>query len=81
VVVVDLPAFTPSATVAVAPEMPLPVVPSVTIPLRDNIVAVGVGVDSVGLGVGPVREVPPHAEPQTITASKAAKLFMLNLPP
>lgn len=55
-----MPAFGPSAIVTVAPETPLAVVLSVTVPLRENVVAVVVG---VGVGVGDVVVLfPPQAD-------------------
>src|SRR6478672_6435951 len=50
-VIVDLPIFRPLGMDTVAPEMPLPIVMSVTCPLSEFAVGVGVG---VGVGDGDV---------------------------
>ena len=58
-VAVDLPAFTLSAMETIAPDIPLPVVMSVTRPLRENVV--------VGDGDVVVLLLPPHATAASIS--------------
>ena len=77
--VVDFPAFTPSEMAMVAPEIPLPVVLSVTVPLSEKVAAVGVG---VGVGVVGVFDVgllsPPHETPTSTTMAINVRVFQYN---
>ena len=73
-VVVDLPAFTLSAMVTVAPEMTVALMLSVTVPLNENVVGVGVGDGAVE-----VLLPPPHAEMETPRTRVARTRFIGHL--
>jgi hypothetical protein len=71
-VVVDLPAFEPSGMDTVAPEMAVPSAVSMTCPLTDNVVGVGVGDGDVVLLFPPPQATAATSNPGIHTRFKMA---------
>jgi hypothetical protein len=68
-------AFTPSITVTVAPEIPLPVVLSLTVPLNENVVGAAVaGVDDGDV----VVLLLPHADAEIRSRARQPRLNIVG---